>query len=256
MYALLKQYLPFCPDSVLQRSAINLAELSAHQALRELISEVALQNSIGIECIDINRDELLKESQLLLPKRNSLMSAKLLELYRERKGLIFLSGGFHAEIVPSLQEKNVEVLYYYPCSPEFPFDLKAFFVAQTALQILINHVHVVPKAEIDSFDRKVLSEVESHQVKYVRELVEGTSHSVLLCAFFHAEFKAFMREGYYVDALLEVNQASANEQSIAKQLTEKDILYHYAVIQQKKYLVIPDINSEPVWKKIYQCATR
>jgi hypothetical protein len=260
LFSLMKQYLPHRQESDLFLTANQIAMIPATRAYQELLAEVAPRNSIGIECIDINEEEIplaMGQAALQLDsKRNQAMSQKLLELYRERKGLIFLAGGRHAPIVRLLQKNNVfNVLPFFPYSAEIPFNWAAYSNDQTPLEILKGHIFQVPKSQIDCFAQGVIAEVESHKVRYHQALLEGTYLAQALSIFFQADFKASMREGCYVDAHLDLDQED-DVGSMVEKLTENQIVSYVSQDPQEKYLIIPDINRDPICGRIRQLTNK
>ena len=79
-------------------------------------------------------------------------------------------------------------------------------------------------------------------------MIGGTSSSIALSKIFNVEFKAVERRDHYVDALLEITE-KANVKNIVEKLEKADIKSQEKKLNGRKYLIVPKINTEEVYKK-------
>ena len=97
---------------------------------------------------------------------------------------------------------------------------------------------------------RIIKEIKSKNTQYQEEVIGGNSQSFFLIQIFKVDFKAFMRRGYYVDALLDIDQTNDSE-GIISRLQKANIQTHKISLFGKNHLVIPEVNTKEVADKIY-----
>ncbi|KAF3363276.1 hypothetical protein PHSC3_000166 [Chlamydiales bacterium STE3] len=118
------------------------------------------------------------------------------------------------------------------------------------MPLLKNHTfRLIDEKDRQAFASRVIKEIKSKNTHYKEDLVNGNSHSILLSAFFKRDFRAFMRPGYYVDALLAVETSDEIEEVIEK-LKQANISSHTTSLKKATYLVVPNINAKQVAENI------
>lgn len=228
--------------------------------------DIALTRSWSVAGVDIyGLDYILghkisERSDLINPReeqRITTIADNLLRLSKSGHGVLFVGGALHAEnLINHFRAKNLSerVVYVFPHSnksyAEQIDDIKVYF----SPNILKGHQFcVTDEKDVQSVSQKVVDEVEAKNIYYSSELIGGNIHSDSLEALFKTHFKAFLRPGHYVDALLDETQANHVE-VIRERLTEAHIPSYKTGISGTNFLVIPKINTRGVAERIQSLA--
>lgn len=185
--------------------------------------------------------------------RMATISGNLIKLQNEGKGVIFLCGALHAEnLINKLKEQNIDddrVVYYFLHSGKNYVDgiddVKEYLSNDT----LKNHTfRLINDNDRKSLKNRIVREIKSKNTMYKKEIIGGTANSRFLTDFFKHDFKAFVRPGYYVDALLDMTTEGVNE--IANKLQEANIQTRVTSVLGNTYLVVQEINTPEIANKI------
>jgi len=217
------------------------------------ILEEANRQAVLLKGIDINEFDSITAINLLHRVRAidgneeyriKTFSENLAKLQSERKGVIFMCGASHANnLITALRKKDIQVLWYFThSSKNFDDSLDDIkeLLKDTSLQ---GHTHLLAEGDVGNFARRVISEIDNGG--YEEEIVDGNSHSRRLSTLFGAECKAFVRAGYFVDALL-----PADRPDIGQRCRDGNIPTHNTVYRGQRHLVIPAINTAEVADRI------
>lgn len=244
--------------------AEKIKQLEASKILKDIFKQ-ATQLSFLIKGIDIKSgdfDEMISPDITARGKglttneeyRISTFFKNLVDLHRERDGVVFVCGARHAEkLLRKFKEKGMEnrVVYFFPYSKERYFhhidDVREISLAKNPA--LHKHSSLLSQDRIKPFTQEVMTSIKNGAT-YQQEIFGGNSHSQYLSQHFKVDFKAFLRRGNYVDAL--VSTKVSNIEDIRKELDHLDIESHDTTIDKEGYLVIPSINTRPVSSKIRQ----
>lgn len=179
----------------------------------------------------------------------------LFELYEQGKGVIFVCGALHAEnLISKFRERNMEdrVLYYFPHSNKNFVDNDIDEMENFSNETLKNHMFcLINEKDQNVLVDRIIKEIKLKNTQYKKEVIGGNSHTIFLSDFFQKDFRAFMRPGYYVDALLDVDQISDTEK-VVDRLHKVNIPTHKISWLHKNYLVIQDVNTREVGSRIRQ----
>jgi hypothetical protein len=97
-----------------------------------------------------------------------------------------------------------EVLYYFPHSSsrydESVDDIEVLMDGTSGT--LVDHTYFLAQKDIRPFCKRVIAEITG-KTKYTREILGYNSQSQFLSDYFKTNFRAFLRPGYHVDALVD-----------------------------------------------------
>jgi hypothetical protein len=239
--------------------AEKIKSLPSSILLKDIFND-AKKFYFSIKGIDIDAKDFEDMMSRDLPQRMKVIEEKendristifenLFNLYKKGKNIVFVCGALHAEnLINKFKEKNMQdqILYYFPHSnknyDDSIDDVKEFFSNET----LKNHIFCL----INEQDRKLLKErivkeIKLNNTNYKGEIVEGNSHSRYLSNFFNKNFKAYMRPGYYADALLDTCNVD-DCKNVVKKLQQANIPTHNISLEGRNYLVVRDVNTKEI----------
>lgn len=244
--------------------AEKVKQLPASRILKEIFGE-ATKLSISLKGIDIGSEDFDKMTSVDLSRRMSgirlkedhritTMFQNLLKLRSQpEEGVIFACGACHAKglidefIKHGLQN---EVLYYFPHSSsrydESVDDIEV--VMNETLGTLVDHTYLLAQTDIKLFGERVIREI-TEKTKYTREILDYNSHSQFLSDCFKTNFRAFLRPGYYVDALVDVTEPSDIE-DIQRRVSATGVQTHRISLDGRDYLAIPNVNTRDIAERI------
>lgn len=245
----------------------KIKNLPASRLMKEIFSET-LKRSWTIKGVDINANEFaailsadlingdrLKEIEKKEERRIKTITDNLVKLSQEKKGIIFSCGSLHAKkLLKSLEEKGLKdrVLYYFPHSNEM-YNSKGNDIEKLIAinDVLKDHRYcLLTEKDQQALVEKIVREVKSKNTQYKKEIVGGNFQSAFLSEFFQVDFKAFMRPGYYVDILLEINETN-KIQAVSEAMRQANIPTQTLSFLEKKYLVIANVNTKEIAERIY-----
>lgn len=240
----------------------EIKNLPASLILKEIFDETKrLSFSLkGIDIKAVDYDKLTSEPLLTRMAavakvdsyRTDTFVYNLLKLKEENEGVVFLCGALHADnLLSKFKRLGLEddLLCYFPHSSK-RFDDSTDDLTLPGMNIALEgrrHLLSTP-AETLSLKDRIIVEV-TLKIRYSREITERNSHAEFLRDFFGTHFKAYLRPGYHVDALLDVDEVSISE-PIQKQLQATGISTHYSALYGRNLLVIPSINTKDVAESI------
>lgn len=244
--------------------AEKIKQLSASRILKEIFGE-ATKLPMSLKGIDINSKDFDKITSVDLSRRMSVINLKedqristmfqnLLKLRTQQKeGVIFICGARHAKgLIDQFKKRGLqdEVLYYFPHSSsrydESMDDIEA--LVNDSLDTLVDHTHLLDQKDIEQFGKRVIREI-TEKTKYTKEILDYNSHSRFLSDCFKTNFRAFLRPGYHVDALVDVTEPSDIE-DIQKRVSATGVQTHRITLDGRNYLVIPNVNTGDIAEKI------
>lgn len=181
--------------------------------------------------------------------RNSTIFENLVRLRKSGRNIIFFCGALHAEsLINQFKEKNMQnqVLYYFPHSnknyEDGVDDVKKYHSNET----LKNHTFcLIDDRSRNLLKERIIREIKSNNTDYKEEIFDGNSQSRHLSDFFKMGFKAYVRPGYYVDALLEICNVNDCE-NVVRKLQQVNLATSYTSMNGRNYLVVRDINTKEV----------
>jgi hypothetical protein len=243
--------------------AETIKQLPASRLLKNVFNETK-KLSISIKGIDLQAEEFHAITTLDLRKRSQ--EAKKIREYRDlnlfenlqklrreqSEGVVFLCGATHAKrLLAKFKEQNIQddVLYYFVHSSGPYNDQVDEEVVKklTKIDPSKKHTHLLTKQKIKPLSERIIKEIRE-KTRYEKEIKEN-SQAQFLSIFFQTHFEAHLRPGYYVDALLNFEDHSEIE-NIEKSFIKTEVPTYRASLGQKKYLIIPGINTEKVGNKI------
>lgn len=205
------------------------------------------------EMLEVETSQRMKGIKARETKRITSFVSNITALRERGHGVVFACGALHADnVLAELEKKGLsaEVAYYFPHSTkrldETVDDIAVLF---SKCKTLLHHSHQLSESEVKSFGKKVIKEIRS-KIKYEVEILEGTTHSKFLSQLFNTTFRAFWRNGYYVDALVDMSNCQKSGE-ISSQMQERGVTTYSTTIKQHSYLVVPGINTSSVLQKIY-----
>lgn len=240
----------------------KIKQLSAFRILKDIFDEAA-KIHLSVKGIDIRSEDFNRMASSNLFER--MMGIRENEEYRittifenllklraqQEKGIIFVCGASHASgLLAKFKERNMhdEVLYYFPHSSsrydDSLDDIKEVLMNDT----LQGHTHLLTKERIRPFSKKIVKEITG-KIKYVKEIADGNSHSQFLSQCFKTNFRAFLRPGHYVDALVGIDD-TPNIESIMKRVNEVGVQTHSISLNERRYLVVPGVNTSEIANRI------
>jgi len=86
--------------------------------------------------------------------------------------------------------------------------------------------------------------------QYLQEVTNNSSVALALKEKYHLDFKAWLREGYYVDCLLKDN-TNDDLFLMKNDFYQNDIKTHHTFFKGVNHLIIPNVNVKEVSDKIY-----
>lgn len=241
----------------------KIKQLPASILLMDIFN-ISYRLSLRIKGVDIPTISEITDSNNMLERRSILekvekdriatFSENLFTLHRKGKGLIFICGVFHAEnLISKFKERNLDdhVLYYFPHSNknynDEIDDVKTLFCNET----LKNHTfRLIDEDSCKLLANRIVKEVKLKNTHYKEEITDENSHSIFLSSFFQKNFRTFMRPGYYVDALLDIDESKEDVEKIKEKLNQVNISTHEKILFDRKHLVIQDINTKTVGDNI------
>jgi hypothetical protein len=244
--------------------AEKVKQLPASRILKEIFIEAA-KLSISLKGIDIDSkdfDEMISPDlsqrmpgiRLQENHRITTMVQNLLKLRtQQEEGIIFACGALHAKgLIDALKKQGLqdEVLYYFPHSSsrydESVDDIEV--VMYDTSGILADHTHLLAQKDIQPFGQRVIREI-TRKTKYTIEILDYNSHSQFLSDCFKTNFRAFLRPGYNVDALVDVTEPSDIEE-IERRLSATGVQTHHIALDGRNYLAIPNVNTRDIAERI------
>ena len=243
--------------------AERIKQLPASHILKQIFVE-ASKLSMSLKGIDIGCKGFDKMTSVDLSKRMSSIRGRedsrittivqnLLKLRTQQKeGIIFSCGALHAKrLIDKLEDHGLqdEVLYYFPHSSS-RYEESVDDIDALKTDTLEGHTYLLAQKDIKPFGERVIREI-TRKTKYTREILDYNSHSQFLSDRFKTNFRAFLRPGYHVDALVEVTEPSATAiKDIRRRVTAAGVQTHYISLNGRKYLAIPNVNSGDVAERI------
>ena len=241
--------------------AEKIKQLPASLILKEVFDE-ATQLHVSVKGVDIDNEDFDKIFSSDLSGR--VANIKINEDYRittifqnllklrtqQKKGVIFVCGCLHASgLLSKFKEQNMqdEIFYYFPHSSS-RYDDSVDDVSKFARNdTLLNHTYLLTQQEVRPFCQKIIREITNKR-KY-REIPGGNSHSQFLSQYFKTNFRAFFRPGYYVDALVGLDDSS-NIEAVRNCFNKVGIQTHDISWNDRGYLVVPNVNTKEIADKI------
>ncbi len=244
--------------------AEKIKKLPASLILKQVF-EKAKELSISLKGVDIDsKDFDAMMSPNLLTRmggiedredcRIPIIFHNLLKLQTQKKeGVIFVCGAFHAErLINTFKKQDLQdrVLYYFPHSGNHCGKDVDIIKDLTTNDTLPGHTYFLSQEKVKSFVEKVIGEV-IEKTSYTREILDVNSHSQFLSAYFKTNVRAFLRPGYHVDAFVDISEAA----NIQKHLTAAGLETHPTSLDNRAYLVIPNINTKDTADRIRKMGT-
>jgi hypothetical protein len=246
------------------RSAEKIRSLPA-RLLTKTMYNLFQEYSISIKGIDINEilsvskdifggssEEVKRKLKEIEGERINAFSDNLIKLNKNENGNIFLCGVGHAEnLMNKFKEKGIDdrILYY------FPYTVKDLFETRMLPNLLSNETlkdHkfcLMNESDIKSLTGRIVKEIKEKNVQYKEEIIGANSHSFFLSDFFKEKFRAFLRLGHYVDALLDIEK-SGDAKAITAKLKEFNIPTSRLSLLGSTFVVIRDVNTKEVAENI------
>ncbi|MBA2368573.1 MAG: hypothetical protein H0V82_06075 [Candidatus Protochlamydia sp.] len=240
------------PALLLYKDTLNLA-------FKHFYNLTGVDNGKDLDAIlSANMEE--KHNQIIQRELSRIQSQadRLFELYQKKKGVIFLDGALHSKkLIAKLKEKGLkenDLIYYFPHSSQHYSRTVNDFEAMGEESIPDINFCLSSNKDFKVFSQKIITEIQLKNKNYLEEITEGSYASKYLTKFFAAPFKAFLRHGYYVDALLLKDSTSSIER-ITKILHEKNISSETLCLNEKEYLLIRNINTKEVSDMVHKLST-
>lgn len=244
--------------------AEKVKQLPASRILKEIFGE-AEKLSMSLKGIDIDSEDFDKMTSAdflnrmsgITPRedrRITTMVQNLLKLREQQEeGIIFACGALHAKtLMDEFKKQGLqdEVLYYFPHSSsrydECVDDIEV--VMTDTLNALKDHTYLLAEKDIKPFGERVIKEITG-KTRYTREILDYNSHSQFLSDCFKTKFRAFLRPGYHLDALVDVTEP-ANIEDIQRRVSTAGVQTHRISLNGRNYLAIPNVNTRDIAEKI------
>lgn len=238
--------------------AEKIKNLPASKIYGDILKE-AHRLSVSVMGIDIDNfdqipstkfNERMKKINEFEDERIKTMYKNLTKLWKTKSGVIFTCGVMHApNLVSKFKENGINdsVVYYFPYSEKLLLDesFKGIMV-MASNRTLQGHSYCLSNdKDINLLANKIVEEIKSKKAK----VLDKNSHSAFLSRFFGVNFQAFCRPGYYVDALLKIDEIT-KALTTAIKLHQSNIKVHCTLLQHQWYLVVPEVNTKKVAEKI------
>lgn len=244
--------------------AEKIKQIPASKILKEIFRDMQ-NHSITVKGVDVDRDtfsdvttgsfrQRVQKIDTHEPIRISSFFSNLMKIKEEtEEGVIFVCGAKHADgLLEEFKKRKMEdeLLYYFLHSGKrYDDSFDGIALLQKEVCSLNTHTYKLTEKEVKPFSEKIISDIRS-KTKYTKELPEGNSHSQFLTAHFKAPFKAFLRPGYYVDALLTDREEMI--ESIEQKLKKTGITSQRLKPNQ---LIVPAVNTKEVAGRIRRLST-
>lgn len=230
------------PSSILLKDLLSNAK-KLHFSIKGVDDAQSLQD---IQSADLSkRMSVIKNNE---ERRITTIFENLLNLHKGGKNIVFVCGALHAKnLMNKFEEQNLQdhVLFYFPHSNK-SYDENFDDVKNLSKGTLENHTFcLIDEQSRNLLNGRIIKEMKSKNVNYKEEVVGGNSHSRFLSHFFNKNFKAYLRPGYYVDALLDTFHISDCE-GIVKKLEEVAITTESVSLEGRTHLVIRDVNTKEI----------
>lgn len=240
--------------------AEQIKNLPAARVLQSIFREIQ-QRSFLLQGMDVSAKDfrkILKTDFLQRTKaldaqeelREGIMLANITRIRSEREGSIFLCGAKHApQLIAKFKEKGMadDILCYWPHNTHQTYDIFQFYVEQLRKdEHSKDRVFPLSEKDVKPFCKRVVEDVVA-RTKYQEE-VHGNSHAEFLSKLFKVHFRAFVRPGHYVDALVDVKTPEI--ESIRKRIHEVRVQMRDTSIDGHRYLVVRAVNTRPVAESI------
>jgi hypothetical protein len=149
----------------------------------------------------------------------------------------------------SAAELQENMLYYFPhSSKSYDLDSNEIPILLEDNEPLKSHTYLLKESEVAAFAKRILDEV-APKIGYLREIQEPNSHKDLLNAKFSARFRVFLRPGYLIDALVDIEN-TPQMTTIQKTFETAGIQTRETSLEGRKFLVIPGVNTKPIAEKL------
>ena len=156
-------------------------------------------------------------------ERIASFARNILRLRKEGVGLVFACGAIHSQnLISELKRQGLDdqVVYYFTHSSKSYEEGYDDIKKHLNFEVLKDRIiRLDENNEIKTFSNRVVKEIKQKNRNYCVEVIEKNSHAEILSKLFNVQFTVKMRPGYYVDALLAIEEnTSVNEikQSLKK----------------------------------------
>ncbi len=244
--------------------AEKIKQLDACQILKQIFSEAA-KLSVSIKGVDRNYEDFSEIHSVDLSRRMPVIRAQedqrittfFQNLQKLRtnseEGVIFSCGAHHAKgLIDAFKKHGLqeEVLYYFPhSSSRYDESLDHIQLAlDDSSGTLVGHTHLLAQEDLKPFGERVIREI-AEKTRYTREIPGYNSHSRFLSNCFKTNFRAYLRPGYHVDALVDLTETS-NIGEIQQRVSAAGIQTHQISLDRRNYLAIPNVNTRDIAEKI------
>jgi hypothetical protein len=224
-----------------------------YDAKKRYFSIKGIDANVIKEIISIDLSQRIRVIEEKEDLRISTIFSNLLNLYKSGKNVVFVCGALHAEnLINQFNEKGMQsqILYYFPHSDKSYDDSVDDVKEHLSNETLKNHTFCL----LDEQDRTILKErivkeIKSKNLNYKEEIMEENSHSKFLSDFFNVIFKAHMRPGHYLDAVL--NTSNLDDcKGIIKKLDEVNVSSNSRLLEGRNHLVVRNVNTKEVAENI------
>ncbi len=192
--------------------------------------------------------------------RSITLATNIHQLYKKGRGLIVVLGAFHAKATLHLlanQGLADNIIYYFLHSNTTLSRLDLVNVVKQNCDTLQKATFVLDSPESGKeFRDSLLAQIKRKNIAYECEIKDEPPISYLpqavvsLRSTFKQPFLSFRRSGYYVDAVLKIDQADDESTMISKTLDTNGIPYLITKVNDSNMLTIPDINTPVIGEKI------
>ena len=242
-------------------AAEKIKQLPASSILKEVFDE-ATKLSMSLKGVDIDSEEFnemisvdlltrMPDIRLKEDKRVTTMFQNLLKFRaQQEEGVIFSCGVLHAKgLINEFKKHGLhdEVFYYFPHSSS-RYDKSIDDIKVAMNDTLVDHTYLLAQEDIKPFSERVIREI-TEKTKYIKEILDYNSHSQFLSNCFKTNFRAFLRQGYHVDALVDVTEPSDIE-DIQLRVSAAGVQTHRISLDGRNYLAIPNVNTGDIAKRI------
>lgn len=250
--------------------AQKIKHLPAQRIMKDILS-IARKESISLKGVDVDEKTYCSmiSHELQFSERSAnlranedlriaTMVANLLKLREEQEeGIIFSCGAMHApELLEEFKKRNLHesIVCYFPQSSE-KFDEMEDALTSTekdlkrTAETLRSCTTILKEAQVVPFCQNIVGKIARDiRDKYIGE-IEGNSHTRYLSTLFNVSFRAFIRLGHYVDAIL-IIQDLPNLQEIRDYFVRVGVETHEMASGGNTYLVVPRVNTLEIAYKI------